>query len=129
MADAGPDGFARAVAAALDELGTGLLGRPREFAGAVADLHDPESPEMAVLYAQCSGELLGPYTDAARRGAVDALEQAARRGELWLHDVRRVRDKWRTEVCSRLAWTNLRPRSHSAPTAAVRSRVARARRW
>ena len=118
MADAGPDGFAWAVAAALDELGTGLLGRPREFAGAVADLHDPESPEMAVLYAQCSGELLGPYTDATLF-----------RSELWLHDVRRVRDKWGTEVCSRLAWTNLRPRSHSAPTAAVRSRVARARRW
>ena len=83
--DDGLTGFEQAVAGALDALGTGLLGRPQEFVGAVADLHDPESAEVAVLYMHCSGELL-----RAGAGTADALEQAARRAELWLHDVRRV---------------------------------------
>lgn len=90
MVDDGLTGFERAVRDALDRLGTGLLGRPQEFTGAVADLHDPDSPEVTVLYLHCSDELLRPFAEAARAGTTDALERAARRAELWLHDARRV---------------------------------------
>ena len=83
-------GFERAVAGTLDELEVGLLGRPQEFVGAVADLYDPDSAEVAVLYLHCTSELLRPFAEAARTGTTDAFEQAARRAELWLHDVRRV---------------------------------------
>lgn len=90
MVDDGLTGFERAVRDALDRLGMGLLGRPQEFTGAVADLHDPDSPEVTVLYLHCSDELLRPFAEAARAGTTDALERAARRAELWLHDARRV---------------------------------------
>ena len=90
MVENGLTGFERAVARALDELGTELLGRPQKFVGTVADLYDPDSTEVMVLYAHCSGECLRLYAGAVKVGTTDAFEDSARRVELWLHDVRRV---------------------------------------
>ena len=84
------EGFERAVASALDMLGTGVLDRPREFVGGVSDLYDPDSPELTVLYAHGDEQLLGPYSYAATSGSPEALSQAAQRAELYLHDMRRV---------------------------------------
>ena len=100
MVNNGLTGFERAVEDALDRLGTGLLGRPQEFTGAVADLYDPDSPEMAVLYMHCSGELLHLYDEAAREGARGSLELAARKAERWLRDVKFVNEG----VSSSVAW-------------------------
>lgn len=83
-------GFETAVRDALDELGAELLGRPHEFVCAVSDLYDSDSPELVVLYAHCGDELMRPYVEAARERTEAALGQAARRGERWLHDDRRV---------------------------------------
>ena len=100
MVNNGLTGFERAVEDALDRLGTGLLGRPQEFTGAVADLYDLDSPEMAVLYMHCSGELLHLYDEAAREGARGSLELAARKAERWLCDVKFVNEC----VSSSVAW-------------------------
>ncbi|MBR3312888.1 MAG: hypothetical protein IKG18_01980 [Atopobiaceae bacterium] len=100
MVNNGLTGFERAVEDALDRLGTGLLGRPQEFTGAVADLYDPDSPEMAVLYMHCSGELLHLYDEAAREGARGSLELAARKAERLLRDVKFVNEG----VSSSVAW-------------------------
>ena len=83
-------GFESAAQVALRTLGTGVLGKPTRFVGAVVDLYDPDSPEAMVLYTHCSNEFLRPFAEAAAVGTEDALEQAAKRAELWLHDVRRV---------------------------------------
>ena len=84
------EGFERAVASALDMLGTGVLDRPREFVGAVSDLYDPDSPELTVLYAHGDDRLLHPYALAASQRSTQALAQAAQRAERYLHDMRRV---------------------------------------
>ena len=90
MADGNTRGFDAAVAATLDKLGLDVLSQPDKFVGAISDLYDPESPEMTVLYAHRSDDLLRPFAEAADTGTPDALVMAAKRAELYLHDVRRV---------------------------------------
>ncbi len=92
MAGGNAHGFDAAVAATLDELGLDVLGQPDRFVGAIADLYDPESPEMTVLYAHRGDDLLRPFAEAAGAGTAYALVTAAKRAELYLHDVRRVLD-------------------------------------
>ncbi len=109
MADGGLTAFEQAVRGALDSLGRDALEKPKWFIGAVADLYDPDSHEMTVLYAHCGEELLWPFAKAAEAGATDALGRAARRAELWLRDVRRVNAKdahvvaW--AIAGALGWT------------------------
>ena len=92
MADGNACDFEAAVAATFGKLGLDALSQPDKFVGSIADLYDPESPEITVLRAYRSVDLLRPFAEAASAGTTDALGMAAKRVEHYLHDVCRVLD-------------------------------------